>query len=615
LHFINQNLVFMESNYYVQHKPESGSRKFWRVVFGSLVGFFLANTFITFLSIFIALGVVASLTTSSPLVVKPNTVLKITLNGNIEERGEDNPFENTGLENYGTSITGLDDILNCITKATTDPNIKGISIEIENSVTAGIATLTEIRDALENFKNSGKFVYAYSEYFSQRAYYVSSVADKVFVSPLGSVDLKGLSFQLMFYKGLLDKLDVDVQIVRHGTYKSAVEPFIQDKMSPANREQMTLLVDNFWSVFAENIAKTRNISVESINLFADQLLGLNPKTCEEHQLIDGILYPTAYQDILRDKLEIDKDAKINTVTVNSYKKIAGVKEKAENVAIVYAFGSIYDGKGDNKNIYSENLCKEIRKAYQNKKVKAIVLRVNSGGGSAMASEMIWKEIELAKAAGKKVVTSMGDYAASGGYYIACNSDYIVAQPNTLTGSIGVLGLIPSFQKMLKNKLGITLDGVKSNLHADYFSGVGRPLDEFEMKKLTSHVEDVYKIFTQRVANGRNLPVDAVYKIAEGRVWSGMEAIKIGLVDQLGTIEDALAKAAELADISDYGIICYPKQQDFFTKLFSKLDDETKIEQALQQQLGDLYFTYKGIKTITEITGIQARLPFEIVICD
>jgi len=468
---------------------------------------------------------------------------------------------------------------------------------------------------LEKFKNSGKFIYAYSEYFSQRAYYVSSVADKVFVSPLGSIDLKGLSFQLMFYKGLLDKLDVDVQIVRHGTYKSAVEPFIQDKMSPANREQMTLLVDNFWSVFVENIARTRNIPAETINLFADQLLGFNPKTCEEYQLVDGILYPTEYQDILHEKLDIDKDAKMNTVTVSSYKKTAGVKEKAENVAIVYASGSIYDGKGDDKNIYSENLCKEIRKAYQNNKVKAIVLRVNSGGGSALASEMIWKEIELAKAAGKKVVTSMGDYAASGGYYIACNSDYIVAQPNTLTGSIGVLGIIPSFQKMLKNKLGITLDVAKSNPHADYFSGVGRPLDELEMKKLTSHVEETYGIFTQRVADGRKLPVDEVYKIAEGRVWSGVEAIKIGLVDQLGTIEDAVAKAAELAELSDYGMVCYPQQKDFFTKLFSKLDDETKIEQALQQQLGDLYFTYKGIKTITNVKGIQARVPFEIMIND
>jgi protease-4 len=605
----------MEQVLHYQRKPESKARKFWRVVFGSMVGFIFTNIILIFLSIFIALGMIASLTTSSTPIVKNNTVLKITLSGNIEERGEDNPFENTGLESYGTSITGLDDILNCIAKAADDPNIKGISLELEHGVSAGLATLTEIRTALENFKNSGKFVYAYSDFYSQRGYYVSSVADKIFMSNIGHLDFKGLGFQLMFFKGLLDKLDVDVQIVRHGTYKSAVEPFIFDKMSAANREQMTLLVENFWNVFLNDISESRNTSAESLNLFADELLGLNSKACVDNGLVDGIFYPTEYQNFLRKELGIAEDARMNTITVSSYKNLAAVKQKTENVAIIYAFGGIQDGSGNARNIYSENLCREIRRAYQNNKVKAIVLRVNSGGGSAVASEMIWSEIELAKAAGKKVVTSMGDYAASGGYYIACNSDYIVAQPNTLTGSIGVLGIIPSFQKMLKNKLGLTLDVVKSNPHADFMSGIGRPLDEFEMKKLTMFIEDVYAVFTKRVADGRNLPIEEVLKIAEGRVWSGMEAQKIGLVDELGTINDAVAKAAELAGLTDYGIICYPKQQDFFTKFFTKLDPEAKVEQALQQQLGDLYFTYKGIKTITDAQGIQARLPFEIMIND
>ena len=605
----------MEQSSCYQNKPESRGRKFWRVVFGSMVGFILSNIIFTFFSIFIALGVIAAITTTSTPYIKNNTVLKITLSGNIEERGEDNPFENTAFDNYSNTVTGLDDILNCITTAANDPNIKGISLEMESIVSAGAATLTEIRNALENFKNSGKFIYAYSESFSQRAYYVASVADKVFLSNYGNVDLKGLAFQLMFYKGLIDKLDMDVQIIRHGTFKSAVEPFIVDKMSAANREQMTLLADHFWSVFVNDISESRNITKESLNLIADQLLCVNAKRCEELNLVDGILYPIEYQNILKSRLEISEKDKLNTATVSTYKNNAVQKEKAENIAIVYAFGSIYDGKGNDKNIYSENLCKEIRKAYQNDKVKAIVLRVNSGGGSAPASEMIWNEIELAKAAGKKVVTSMGDYAASGGYYIACNSDYIMAQPNTLTGSIGVFGMFPSLQKMLKNKLGITLDVAKSNPHADYLTVIGRPLDELEIKKLTAHVEEVYDIFTNRVATGRNLPIEEVYKIGEGRVWSGMEAEKIGLVDQLGNIEDAIAKAAELAELNDYGIICYPQQKDFFTKLFSKIDTETKVEKALQQQLGDLYFTYKGIKTVTEANGIQAKLPFEIVISD
>jgi protease-4 len=605
----------MEQTYSIQRKPESRGRKFWRAVFGSMVGFFLAGILLFFLSIFIALGMVASLTTSTTPIVKNNSILKITLSGNIEERSEDNPFENTGLERYGTSVAGLDDILNCITAAADDSSIKGISLEIESGVTAGSATLTEIRNALANFKNSGKFVYAFSESYSQRAYYMASVADGVFVSPVGNVDIKGAAFQVMFYKGLLDKLDVEMQIGRHGTFKSAVEPFISDRMSAANREQMTLLADNFWSVYTKDVAADREISVEDINLMADQLLCVNAKTCEELHLIDGILYPFEYQNFLKTALEINETDKINFTTISAYKKTVNVRQKAENIAVVYAFGSIYDGKGNDKNIYSENLCKEIRKAYENNKVKAIVLRVNSGGGSASASEMIWKEIELAKAAGKKVVTSMGDYAASGGYYIACNSDYIVAQPNTLTGSIGVFAMLPSLQKMLKNKLGITLDVAKSNPHADYGTGIGRPLDELEMKRLNIHVEDIYDLFTKRVAAGRELPIEEVYKIAEGRVWSGLEAQKIGLVDQLGTIENAVAKAAELAELTDYGIICYPKQQDFFTRLFSKTDSETQIEQALQQHLGDLYFTYKGIKAVTEAQGVQARLPFEIVIND
>jgi len=605
----------MEPNFYYQRKPETRGRKFWRVVFGSMVGFFLANIVIAFLSIIFVLGIVAATLSSTTPDIKNNSILKITLSGSIEERGEDNPFENTAFDGFATTATGLDDILNCIATAANDPKIKGISIEIAPPVSAGLATLKEIRTALENFKNSGKFIYAYSESYSQGAYYIASVADKVFMSNYGHVDLKGLSFQLLFFKGLIDKLDIDMDIIRHGTFKSAVEPYMLDKMSAANREQMTLLVNDFWNVYVNDVSADRNISIDSLHLIANQLLGFNANTCELLRLVDGILYPVEYQNFLRMELGLAEKDKINTTTINTYKQTASVKQKAENVAIVYAFGTIIDGKGNNKNIYSENLCREIRKAYQNDKVKAIVLRVNSGGGSAMASEMIWHEIELAKAAGKKVVTSMGDYAASGGYYIACNSDFIIAQPNTLTGSIGVLGIIPSLQRMMKNKFGITTDVAKSNPHADYMSGMGRPLDELEMKRMTTLIEDIYDIFTKRVATGRNLPVEKVYEVGEGRVWSGIEAQKLGLVDQLGTIEDAIAKAAELAELTDYGIIQYPKKQDFFTRMFSKTDTESKIEQALQQQLGDLYFTYKGIKTITETSGVQTRLPFEIMIND
>jgi len=607
----------MNQNSYAQRKPETRSRKFWRVVFGSMVGFFFANIVLSIVTLFLVIGMLAAIMASSTTIVKSNSILNITLSGNIEERGEDNPFENTAWENFVNTATGLDDILASIKKAADDPNIKGISIEITPPVAVGFATLAEIRMALENFKNSGKFVYAYSEFYSQGAYYIASVADKVFTSNYGSVDLRGLNFQLMFYKGLIEKLDIDIDIIRHGTFKSAVEPFMLDKMSAANREQMTLLVNDFWKVYTENVSASRNIPVDSLNLIADQMLGsFSAKTCEQLGLVDAILYPIEYQNFLRKTLEIAEKARINSVTVNKYSGMIAEKRKAENVAVIYAFGGIIDGKGTDKNIYSENLCREIRRAYQNEKVKAIVLRVNSGGGSAKASEMIWHEIELAKAAGKKVVTSMGDYAASGGYYIACNSDYIVAQPNTLTGSIGVLGMVPSLQRMLKNKLGITTDVAKSNPHADFMTVIGRPLDELEIRKLTGHIEDIYALFTQRVANGRQLPLEEVLKIGEGRVWSGTEAQKLGLVDQLGTIEDAVAKAAELAELTEFGVIHYPRKQDFFTRLFAtNTDSDLKIERALQQHLGEFYFTYKGIKTVTEMSGVQARLPFEIVITD
>jgi len=605
----------MEQKSYSQRKPETRSRKFWRVVFGSMIGFFLSNILISILTFFFVLGMIAAILSSSTPYIKSNSVLKITLSGNIEERGEDNPFENTAWESFVSSGTGLDDILNSITKAANDPNIKGISLEV-SSMAAGVATLKEIRTALENFKNSGKFIYAYSESYSQGAYYIASVADKVFVSNMGNIDFKGYGFIMMFFKGLIDKLDIDLEVVRQGTFKSAGEQFVLDKMSAANREQMTQIADDFWGVILNDISASRNISIDSLNLIADQLLCVNAKACKQLRMVDGILYPIEYQNFLRKELGVAENAKINTTTISNYRRIATPKSKAENVAIIYAFGTILDGSGNDKNIYSENLCREIRRAYRNDKVKAIVLRVNSGGGSAMASEMIWHEIELAKAAGKKVVTSMGDYAASGGYYIACNSDYIIAQPNTLTGSIGVFGMIPSLQRMLKNKLGITIDVVKTNPHADYMSGIGRPLNELERKKLLVQIEDIYDIFTQRVAKGRDLPIEKVYEVAEGRVWSGMEAQKLSLVDQLGTIDDAVAKAAELAELTEYGIIHYPKKQDFFTRLFStNLDSEIKIERALQQQLGDLYFTYKGIKTVTEVSGVQARLPFELMIND
>lgn len=592
-------------------KTESNAKKFWRVVFGTVVGFFISCIIISILSLIMMVSMLSSL--SDQPVINDNSILKLTLNRPIQERVADNPFEELGaLDDYYNTAIGLNDILKCIETAAVDPQIKGIYLNL-SSISASPATLKEIRDALVQFKTSGKFVMSYSEIYSQSAYYLSSVADQVYLNKKGVIDFRGVAFQIMFYKGLLEKLDLDMQVVRHGQFKSAVEPYLLDKMSEANRTQMTLLSNTIWNTMLQDINKSRNISIDSLNLIADHLLCQSAEEAVSLKLVDQLCYKNEFENVLKSSLSLADDQDIHCVTLSEYKKIVRnqIKTSSDKIAVVYATGEIVDGKGEDDNIGSETFCKELRKAYQNKNVKAIVLRVNSPGGSALASEVIWNEIELAKKSGKIVVTSMGDYAASGGYYISCNSDAIVAQPNTLTGSIGVFGMIPNLQNTLKNKLGITIDVVKTNEHSDYGSGF-RKLDEVELQKLQVMVEEVYGTFTQRVADGRGLTVEQVDEIGQGRVWAGADALNIKLVDQLGTINDAIALAAQMAKISDYSIIYYPKQTDWLTQLMQK-DDDTAIKAALKAELGDLYYTYEGLKHIMNAEGIQARLPMEMVI--
>lgn len=600
-------------NYYNNQRvpaPESGSRKFWRIVFGSMVGFLLSSIVMFILSIIFMISIIASVATSSTPAVPSNSILRIELSGLIAERGEKNPFEDTGFAEFTKANLGLDDILKSIDKAATDPKIKAISIE-GGVANTGLASVQEIYSALERFKESGKKVYAYSDYYSQKGYLLASVADQIYLNPLGMIDFKGIAMRTVFFKGLLDKMEIDVQVIRHGTFKSAVEPFILDKMSEANAEQMSLIANQLWSVITEKIAEKRGISVDSLNQIANKLLCFEADQCQSLGMIDNLVYHSEYEDHLRIILEVEKDKKVNYISLNEYKKQVSSRQRAsENIAVIYAFGDIVDGDGTGQNIGSKSLCKEIRKAYTQDDVKAIVLRVNSPGGSAMASEAIWNEIESAKKAGKVVVTSMGDYAASGGYYISCNSDWIVAQPTTLTGSIGVFGIVPSVQKMMKNKLGITYDVVKSNDYADF--ATGRLMDPYELNILQKSVEDVYTLFTQRVAEGRGLDQSYVDEIGEGRVWSGIAAIENKLVDQLGNIDDAIAKAAELAELTDYGIIEYPAPVNFLDKFF-KQNNQTKIEMLLKERFGELYFAFDSMRYVTEMNGVQARIPVSITI--
>lgn len=590
-------------------KPETRSRKFWRVVFGSMLGFFFSMILVSILYMVMLISMIGTLASASKetTTIKNNSVLQLNLNQSVAERVIETPFDK--FNTYNAQI-GLNDILACIKNAATDPKIKGIYL---NSATVGAspASVKEIHDALVEFKKYGKFIYAYSDVLAQNGYYLASVADKIILNPAGSLDFKGYAFQVMFYKGLIDKLDVDVQILRHGQFKSAVEPYMLDKMSEANREQLTVLSNSLWKVFVDDISAARKIPADSLNAIAENLLCATPEDALRLKMVDQLGYPGDMEKLLKSKLNVGEDDDINFVSISKYKKSIIEKTKAAaKIAVVYAVGEISDGKGDNsRGIYSESFIKEFKKAYKDNDVKAIVLRINSPGGSALASENIWREIENAKKAGKIVVTSMGDYAASGGYYIACNSNYIIAQPNTLTGSIGVFGMIPSFQNLLKNKLGITVDVVKTNQHADYGTGL-RPLDEIEMSTIQTSIEQIYSTFTKRVADGRKMTVAQVDSIGQGRVWAGVDALNLGLVDKLGNIDDAIAKAAELAKISNYSIVYYPKQKDWFTLLFSN-DDE--LEAALKTKLGSLYFTYEGIDHMLNQKGIQARIPMEITI--
>ncbi len=595
-------------------QPESRSRKFWRVVLGSMVGFTLSCIIVSILGFLMMLGMIASLqkmsssALSSTTTVKDNSVLVLNLDSPIEERAVEVPFD---FGQYAQQNMGLDNILAGIKAAAGDPKIKGIYLKT-STVSASPASSKAIRDALMEFKKSGKFIYAYSNLYTQNGYYMASTADKLLLNPFGDVTIQGFSFQVMFYKNLLDKMGVDMQIFRHGQFKSAVEPYFLDKMSEANREQMTTLANSLWDVFLKEVSVSRKIPVSQLNNIADSLLCTTPQEALNLKLVDKLVYADEVEKMIKTKMNLGENDKPHYVTISNYAKSIPAKELSGNqVAVVYAYGEIRDGKGDSESgIFSETFIKDFRKAYKDKDVKAIVLRVNSPGGSAGASENIWHEIENAKAAGKKVVVSMGDYAASGGYYISCNADYIYAEPNTLTGSIGVFGMIPNVQKLLKDKIGVTVDVVSTNDHSDR-GNIMRPVDKLEGERMQTAIELIYSTFTKRVADGRHMDVAYVDSIGQGRVWAGSDALKLGLVDALGNLDDAIAKAAELAKLDSYCVGYYPKQKDWFSLIFKMKDDA--VDDAVRAKLGQFYYIYDGMQQVLECEGVQARMPMTFVI--
>jgi len=587
-------------------------KEFFKMMFASMAGYLLLSLimFIIFISMMVSL---ASFSKKIAVELKQNSVLTLKLDQAIPDRTSENPLGDMDFFSMKSNkVMGLDHLLKTIDNAANNDKIKGIFLDLTD-IPSGMATIEEVRNALLQFKKSGKFIISYSDDYTQRAYYLATVADKVYLNPQGCVGIKGLAAELMFFKGTLEKLDIQTQIIRHGKFKSAVEPYILDKMSQANREQYQKLLDVLWQQMVDGIATQRKIATEDLNLMADSLKIQLGEDAVKNKLVDKLLYRDEVLTELRAKLGVNEKDDINFISAAKFFKVKG-KEKIsigkKKIALVYAIGQIGVGEGDEREIGSDKLSESIRLARNDSSVKAIVLRINSPGGSALASEVIWREVVLAQKV-KPVVVSMGEVAASGGYYIACGAGKIYAQPNTLTGSIGVFGVVPNLEKFFKNKLGITFDVVKTNEHSDYITAT-RAMQPYETKVLTNQVENIYKVFVGHVAEGRKMKPEDVDSIGQGRVWTGLDAKRIGLVDEIGGLQNAIDDAAKKANLTDYKVVVYPKFKDPFTQIFEGLMDESS-ETQLQKTLGENYIYYEHLKNIKTQKGIQARLPFDMVI--
>lgn len=575
--------------------------KFLRNLLASILGFFIA-IFLLFV-FFIAIASIAG--NEDKIVVKSNSVLELDLSTPIKDYApkEDNPIAEI-LELTDEKLA-LNKIINAIENAKTDAKIKGISIKTP-LVNAGMAQTQAIRNKLEEFKESGKFVYAYNDFYTQKNYYLSSVADSLFLNPFGQIDFKGLSTEILYFKDFEDKYGVKMEVVRHGKYKSAVEPFLENKMSEANREQTTSFLKSIWTEVIDDVSKSRNITTDKLNLIADNSEGRNAEISLQSKLIDASIYEDQYIEKLTSA--VNKD--VNMISIKDYINSGKgrISSSAKNkIAIIYAQGDIMYGKGNEDYIGQEITNKAIIKAKEDKNVKAIVLRVNSPGGSALASELIWRELELAKNE-KPLVVSMGDLAASGGYYIACNADKIIAEPTTITGSIGVFGAIPNFSKFADN-IGINAEQVSTNNSASY--SVFEPMNQQFYDVTKEGIEQIYTTFVNRVSAGRNMTYEQVNEVAQGRVWTGKEAIEKGLVDQLGSLEDAIKVAAELAEVDSYKVKNYPNYKTDIKEMlkFSPFAKASK-EEILREAMGDENFQlYNNIYRIRNLKGIQARIPF------
>lgn len=587
-------------------------KNFLLYTLATITGIILSSV-IFFIIMLASLGAIIA-SGDKPVTVSENSVLVLKAGIGIPDRGNPNPWAAFDIINMSFSPTpGLNDILSNIKKATDDSKIKGILIE-NGVLPSGWATTGEIRSALEKFRESGKFVYAWSDYvLTQEGYYLSSSADKIFLNPGSVMEFKGLSGEVMFYKKALDKIGVEVQVIRHGKFKGAVEPYMLDGLSRENREQISDYVGSIWSHVISEISGSRNIPSGVLNKLADDLSCTDPEGALENGLIDGLIYRDALIDTIKTRIGISLDDKIELVSMNRYSKVPdpGRMYSSQNkVAVIYAEGTIVMGKGNETNIGGNYYADIIRQLRKDSTVKAILLRVNSPGGNAIASDIMWRELSLA-ADVKPVVVSMGNYAASGGYYISAPATKIYADPATLSGSIGVFGLIPNAGRLLKDKLGISTENVNTNKYSD-FPSLYRPMEIYERDVMQKNIEKVYSDFVGKVADGRKMNKSSVDSIGEGRVWTGSRSLKIGLVDELGGIEDALKGAVEMAGLDKYSVREYPEFEDPYVKLLSTLSGDMRMR-SVAKELGDYFIFYRQLKELSVLSGIQARLPYFIEI--
>ncbi|MEO6151036.1 MAG: signal peptide peptidase SppA [Mucilaginibacter sp.] len=593
-------------------------KQFFKFVLATMLGLFLTTGIIVIL-FFVLLAGIMSAAEDKDVKVDENSVLLVELKQPIDERTPKDPFAELsflGLDK--TKKIGLNDILANIKKAKTDDNIKGIFLN-ESYMLSGQATTEEIRNSLLDFKKSGKFIVAYGEVYTQAFYYLASVADKVYINPNGYFELSGFSSETMFMKGALDKLGIEAQVIKVGTYKSYVEPFILTKMSDANRMQVSSYLNSLYDHFLTGISKSRSINKDSLFNYANRMAIRDPKDALKYKLVDGLKYKDEILNDLKKRTDVDQEDDLNSIEIGEYTHAASAKDEDDEestssrnrIAMVYASGDINSGDGDAESIGSEKLSKTLRMLRLDDKVKAVVLRVNSPGGSSLASDVIWREVSLTKKV-KPVIVSMGDVAASGGYYISCAADSIFAQPNTITGSIGIFAILPNMQKFFNEKLGLTFDGVKTGEYAD-LGDISRPLTPAERAILQNMVNHGYDTFTKVVADGRHKSQKYIDSIGQGRVWTGTQALKIGLVDRLGDINDAVKSAAKMAKLKNYKVVTYPEQESAFSKLGESFSVKIKTS-MLKSELGDSYQYYEQVNKLKSIMRVpQARLPFNTVI--